>query len=521
MKKLSNILIVILVLLSACSDPYENQSFSDMENMPAASYMNSPENAPTFSLWTELLQYTDLFNTLNLSHDYTCFVPVNEAMQDFLNAKGLSSVREMQMAEAINLVKYHTIRNKMYETSDFSDGMFPDSTASGDYLSIEFREGGFDATYVNGEARIVKLNIQTTNAVIHTLEKVLTPVTGTIMDKLSDQFSIMRAAVTATGYDKNLSQIYQDGKKFRYTLFAVSDKVFNDAQITNVASLATHLGAEDTNYQSSDNKLNQYVAYHMMNSSMSFVDLTNDVDKNTSKNLSVMAENQLISFSLHGDLNQFYLNYDEQLGYGIEITEKNVNCKNGVLHVVDDLMEVRIPSSAKVQWDLADYPEMAAICKDYQKENMTSPSTQYFTDEDTLTCYNALRGNGSYQYYVASKNDSERYKAKNKDYLVLGMAAYGWIEMQSPTIIAGKYNVIVEHFNVASSEASGKLSVIIDGEYVGGQFTTRGANKTTDKFTQTTIGEVEFKETLPHTVRILAGDGYSSYLDCITFDPVK
>lgn len=74
-------------------------------------------------------------------------------------------------------MRYHTIASHQYTSSDFSDGMFPDSTASGDYLSLDMRDGGLEAMYINNEARIKRLNTMTTNAVIHTLESVLTPVT--------------------------------------------------------------------------------------------------------------------------------------------------------------------------------------------------------------------------------------------------------------------------------------------------------------------------------------------------------
>ena len=111
--------------------------------MPAASYMEA--NSSTYSLWVDLLNYTGLFNTVNLKMDYTCFVPDNDAMSAFLQKKGISSVQGLNKEEAANLVRYHTIASLQYTSSDFSDGMFPDSTASGDYLSLDMRDGGLEA----------------------------------------------------------------------------------------------------------------------------------------------------------------------------------------------------------------------------------------------------------------------------------------------------------------------------------------------------------------------------------------
>lgn len=212
MKRVVILLAAAFTLMwGACSDPYADQVFKDTDKMPAASFMEANEDV--YSLWVDLLKYTGLFNTVNLNMDYTCFVPDNEAMHKYLQAKGKSSVRELDMEEASNLVRYHTIASKQYTTSDFPDGMFPDSTASGDYLSLEMREGGFQAFYINDEARIKELNITATNAVIHLLESVLTPVTGTIVDNLDENYTLMLDLLNKTGYEKLLSSIYMNGVK--------------------------------------------------------------------------------------------------------------------------------------------------------------------------------------------------------------------------------------------------------------------------------------------------------------------
>ena len=67
---------VFSLIWGGCSDPFENQAFRETDKMPAASYMEA--NSSTYSLWVDLLNYTGLFNTVNLKMDYTCFVPDNE-----------------------------------------------------------------------------------------------------------------------------------------------------------------------------------------------------------------------------------------------------------------------------------------------------------------------------------------------------------------------------------------------------------------------------------------------------------
>lgn len=521
MKKIYYILVATVLIFAACSDDSKDEAFTNLsiENMPAASYMAA--NDSTFSLWVDLLKYTELYSTLNLNKDYTCFVPDNKAMESFLQKKGISDIEQLDKTEALNLVKYHTIQEKKYTTSNFSDGMLPDSTASGDYLSLEIREGGFDAMYVNGEARISSFNIETTNAVIHVLESVLTPVVGTIVDKLDTDYSIMKDLLEQTGYVDSLNTVYKNGVKSRYTLFVVPDEVFQNKGINSVNSLAGYLGETGNDYKSIGNKVNQYAAYHILSSTMAFSDLNDQLELGSPKNIATLDKSQLINCSLQGDNQDFYLNYNSETNSGVEITKKNVNCKNGVIHVVNDIMPVVVPAATKVIWDLTDYKEVADLCADYQKENMTETVETYFSYDAYPECYRALRGPSSYRYVLVGK-DEEMYKnAVNHDYLYLNLSTYGWIEMVTPTIIAGKYKVSVEHFNLSSKTVQGKLSMILDGDYVGGQFTTYGNSSSKSSRISAKLGEVEFTESTSHIVRFLAGDSYPSYLDCVTFEPVK
>lgn len=518
MKRVVILLTVVATLLwGACSDPYADQVFKDTDKMPAANFMEA--NGSAYASWVELLKYTGLFNTVNLAMDYTCFVPDNEAMQKYLQVKGKSSVQELDKAEAINLVRYHMIAKKQYTTSDFPDGMFPDSTASGDYLTLEMREGGFNAFYVNGEVRIKRSNVSTTNATIHVLEGVLTPVVGTIVGNLdSDKYSLMLDLLNKTGYEKPLNSIYQDGKKYRYTLFAVPDGVFAKANITDIASLAGYLGESNTDYAEETNKVNRFVGYHIANSAYSFADMNTDIDNNKSKNISMMASNTLMSLGMANET--FYLNYNAETKQGTGITQKNLNCKNGVIHVVDGLLDIVVPKATTVKWDLTDYPEVGALCDKYQLANL-SEKYDYSLSYDILSCYMLSGGLGSnYWYYLANKNEV-MYKAVNHDVLGLQLYKYGWIQLQSPMIIAGKYKVSLAHYNMAFKTKEGRWSLIIDGEYVGGQVTTCGDSPSKSTYLTTTVGEVVFTESVPHTVRLLAGDDMYSYLDCLIFEPIK
>jgi hypothetical protein len=185
-------------------------------------------------------------------------------------------------------------------------------------------------------------------------------------------------------------------------------------------------------------------------------------------------------------------------------------------------MPVVSPKATKVRWELTDYPELSFIS--FYRKSSGSSTQQRVIGTGDVTSYRWLsvpESKSGLTYELSGKNESVKIKALNADYLILSLGTFGWVEMQSPAIIAGKYAVYLEHFNPKANEAGGKLMFILDGNYLGNEVTTSGANKTTDQYlTNTKIGEVTFSQTGTHTLRILAGDSKNAYLDCITFSPL-
>lgn len=519
----------MLAVLSSCEDPYANSAYSgSSEVLPAASYLDKTDSL-NVNLWVELLKHTDLFNTLNLQADYTCFVPSNKAVEAYLTKKGVAKVTELNIEEAKLLVRYHTIKGAKYSSVDFQEGLIPDTTATGDYLSTSFSNLG-GAVLVNMEATVTK-TIQVTNAYVHIVNAVLTPVTETLWNKLqAADFSIFKQAVELTGLSEMLNTIVKmeesaNGvllqRKYRYTLFAVPNSIFNANGINDIEALKTYLNAQ-SDYSSTSNELNKYVSYHLVNQQISYSVLSAFAadDKVRSKNINTMAPNQLIN--IRDVSNVLYINYNQTNAQGTRLSQINLNCKNGVMHVVDGLMPVESPKPTKVQWELTAYPEIGAIIPNYRITPGNSTYTYYLLN-NAFASYVSLTVPESRQglaYVLANKNEAEFKKSIYSDYLIVSLGMFGWVEMQSPAIVAGKYNIYIEHYNFKAAEKQGKLSFIVDGNYVGGQVTTIGNSKTSDKFTKTLIGQVVFSETTTHKLRILAGDTFSSYLDCLTFEPI-
>lgn len=518
MKKIVIIFTVLFVALYSCKDPYADNSFiKDESAMPAASYLEQA-NSLHVSIWVDLLKYTNLFNALNLSADYTCFVPDNDAMTAYLAQKGVTKVSDLDIDDAKLLVKYHTIKGKMYNAISFENGIIPDSTASGDYLATTFNELSSDI-YVNSEAAIQR-TLSTPNAYIHVLNKVLTPVTETIWGKVNnDKFSIFRQAILQTGFDTLLNRISEeiDGVQYKrkYTLFAVPDSIYHAQNIASFTVLLDSLKATTT-----PAKLVAYVGYHLIGQVASYNTLSTFSTDVKSTNYNTLAEAMLLNVS---EVNrQLYLNYDIVTKKGIQLIAANKNCKNGLVHIINDVMPVKTQNASSVIWEFTDYSLLASVLPKYRTAALTSDYNFSIFDKKIFNCYawgTVPEGRIGLIYNISNKNSTEAYKAVNYDYLMLSLGQYGWVEMTSATIAAGKYSVSLGHFNKAATAPGAKIMFIVDGKYFGSQLAASGASVSKDQYLNTVLGTIEFTETTKHKIRILATDNNSSYLDCLTFTP--
>lgn len=513
MKKIT-ILIFSVLLLISCDDPNKDNMLPPLEVLPIGTYLE--QNPEEFSEWAALLKHANLNTTMNLNATYTAFVPTNEAVGKYLSENGYASVEAIPKDEAELLVKYHTIKGKAYTQNDLSAGLLNDTTVSGDYLSIEYKE----SVYVNGIARIKDLDLKVSNGSLHSIEAVLPPVWATIWDKInSTEYSIMAKAIELTGYSEQLSALRDGTKKIRYTLFVVPNSVFKDNEIDDVDDLISTIGA-DADYTNTENALNKYVAYHIFNQQWDVSQLLKFTGTNYTKNISPIAEGELVNVSIQGM--RMYINYRAEDETGISITEPNVNTKNGILHVLDDPMFVYVPDMASVIWELTDYTELSRITN-YRKSGLKTTSQTYL-EADKYTSYKwetatADRMNTSVRYNAFQTTDV-RYAFINYDGLELSLRLYGWIEMKSPTIVKGKYKVNLFHYSASASSQGGKITVSLDDNFIGGEVALNGFSSTTPRVDTTTLGTIEFETTTSHTLRILQTDTQTIFLDYIEFVPV-
>jgi len=528
MKTKYTIFLFLMALVVSCKDAFEDQTFTAYEETPMATYLkNHPEQ---FGLWVEVLEKADLFNTLNLNTTYTLFAPINEGVEAYLKRMNLSTVAEMDAEDAAYLVRYHLIPGFRIDRGQFEAGAINNLTATDDNLFVEFRDGGLEAVYLNGEARFNAFNIETTNGLIHGIDDVLTPLTVTVADQLdAPRFSIFKEAVAATGYLERLGVVYTDDvdangepiqRRYKFTAFAVSDEMYANAGIESLADLAAKVGATGSDYTDPENELNRYVGYHLMDQQRSYADLGQFPEGAEQMNIATMATNALLKVSEGND--GLIINEDTDAGTFVPFVETNIACKNGVVHEVGDWMPLFVPEQVQVIWEFTDYADIEANVEQYRNPSLGAQYNKSFVPTDltsiTWLSYPSERPN-AVVYRNNRDVDGAQYSTLNHDHLRVELGESGWIQMESPTIVKGKYKVSLSWPSPRNASNTGICSFILDGMMLNPRVVL--SNTSLEEIKTMELGEVDFPETTTHTLRILSLDGRLLPLDYLQFDPVE
>ena len=151
--------------------------------------------------------------------NYTLFLPTNEAFDRFIsNSKKYNSFQDLlDDKDYVNeLVRYHVV-NMALRANDFPYGALPDTTLSGDLLSISYRiHGDTVLPIVNNNASLITYDIELINGFIHIIDEVLEPVVFNNYEwlKLYPEYSIFTMALEMTGLSDTFTVQESDDKNY-------------------------------------------------------------------------------------------------------------------------------------------------------------------------------------------------------------------------------------------------------------------------------------------------------------------
>lgn len=485
-------------VIAGCDDPNEDELFvtpTDLESeMSVVEVLENNEDE--FSLWVEFLDYANYYNALkDASSESTNFCPTNDAVRQFLSDRGVSSISELDMDYAKEVVQSHIISGTtILETT--IDNYAKDST----YITTQNLFGAYmylsygytvtdvddaertnviynsDSIYINNQARLAKFTATScANGIIYTMGDVILPLSENIVEKLEleDNYTIFASAIRSDSYADSIATLVTDTtiasdgsyavRSYSYTCFAVPDEVYAENGISSLDELKTYLvNNSDGEETDGDEALTHYLQYHFLTREYTTEDLFNfQTDDETLIFDTELSGQAIITNNVGGAgiINQT-----------ISILRSDVEARNGRINKVDDIMPVYHPTPVTVKWDFLNSSDIISFVNAYGADKnlgdiftsaMESSERKIDLSEDyrdgdygelTSFTYEANDSKASYsnyrkvgytkeKYASASDKTTSNYGTYMDNYLTLNLGYAGWISFTTPSIIAGTYSV--------------------------------------------------------------------------------
>jgi len=601
MKKILISIMAILALVG-CKDPNEGELFVQPTTIESEMSMTTIlENSPeTYSLWIEMLKYTDFYNALkDANANATVFAPTNEAITSFLNDRGLTAVNELDLDYAKKVVQNHIIdwqdnSNALDDSTMIilarngeaisAQNLFNKYlTLSYGYKNIDIDDAertdevlSSDSIFINNQAKLGRF-VSTTcaNGAIYTMDNVIIPNAENVVEKLetltgdNNTYNIFAEALKSDAEMYKIATLERDttsgeaGVKvvntYSYTCFAVPDYVMNAVGITDVASLKQWLVANSNGEETDgDVALNHYLKYHFMPTQYAISDLFNFNDSSETLIYDTYYSGQAFIANIVGDTR--IINTD------IPVLRSDIEASNGLINKVGGVMPVYHPTPVNVKWDFMNSADIIAWVNNWSTEHLegnifTSPlkstarqidlSDEYYDGQhgtitsftykytDTKSPSKSYRRVGfmKEKYTTIPKKDEStaEHGAYMNNYMVLNLGFAGWIEFTTPTIIAGKYKVVLHYIKdpmLNKLFTSGTLVQFnIDGDDTQSLVYLYKGLKTTPLYSSVEDvlwNSVEFDGSTTHTFKITMRDisaknesYYHLRLDYVEFIPIQ
>jgi uncharacterized surface protein with fasciclin (FAS1) repeats len=331
-KKIAGGLILTLLVplntlvLTSCSDEPDSEYFYTFTGEMMSDYL---KNRPEYSEFAEIVERAGLMDLLAAYGHYTCFAPNNDAVDEYLKKRGLSSVSELRQVDCDTIARTHLV-SYMFTTYDMIGHKLPSVNMLNRYLATD---PGFDSDsnaviVLEGLAKI-KFELKddsVENGIMQPIDAVIEKSNSYITDLMRDnpKISIFYKALDRTGvinqvldvedadydyrkfgdnptylksgdYETNPKPYYwPETRKFGYTFFIEPDSLLeekygikksnDDSDIHALYDLACSIydevypedvnapGHSFENLKDSVNPLRRFIQYHILNKIAAGVD---------------------------------------------------------------------------------------------------------------------------------------------------------------------------------------------------------------------------------------------------------
>ena len=314
------VMSAVQVSFVSCSDDPGVENYFTSTAEYASDFLKNREK---FSDFTAIVQRSKMMDLLGTYGSYTVFAPTNEAIQKYLQGRGLTSIDQLSQQDCDTITFTHIIEQAFF-TTDFNDGTYPTMnmlerpltiTCDSDTVSVP---GEIQlAVYINKEARMIQMDDSVENGVVHTMNSVIGAKNAMLPDVLAEDSTItlFYMALDATHMKDSLQRYidetytvgsdsidwtndklcihtaveydnvaYPEHRYFKYTALVPRDDVFAQYGVTDLEGLiklAHRLydpiypeDAANDDLTSRDNALNRFISYHLLPCQMTYYQFT-------------------------------------------------------------------------------------------------------------------------------------------------------------------------------------------------------------------------------------------------------
>ncbi len=217
------VIAVTANLAISCSDDPGAENYYTSTKEYASDFLTN--NSGKFSKFIEILNRATgekgtyrLMDLLGTYGSYTVFAPTNEAIDAFLQSKGVSSVAELSKEDCDTLALNHIIEQE-YFTTDYNNGTYPLPNMLERYLTITCDSDTVSvpgqvrlALRINKNALLSHVDDSVKNGVVHVLSSVISTQNDMLPDVMErdSAISLFYQAMLATNYCNVLRENYMD-----------------------------------------------------------------------------------------------------------------------------------------------------------------------------------------------------------------------------------------------------------------------------------------------------------------------
>ncbi|KJD35703.1 beta-Ig-H3/fasciclin [Tamlana sedimentorum] len=313
-------LIATVVFISCSEDDNETMTVDGPFNI-----VETAQSVPDLSILVEAVVQTNLVAALTADGNKTVLAPSNTAFNAFLNENGFSSLSEVPNDILTQILLNHVIPDTDIMSSDLLGTIgYTNTMADGpNDTKLSLYYNGNSGVMFNGYAKVTTPDVNTSNGVVHIIDKVIDLPTIATFATSNDALSILVDALVYA--DTGMPTVpyittVSDAEAGPYTVFAPSNDAF--------ANLLTELEV---------NALTD-----LSTATVDAVLLNHIVNANVQSNMLTSGTVSTLGGDITADTSTFTLTDANGRMSSIITTLVDIQGTNGVVHVID---KVILPAS--------------------------------------------------------------------------------------------------------------------------------------------------------------------------------